>query len=86
MVEKVFKSEKLEKLKREIRKLVEEEVLVETIEHMKTIAKPASEEKKEQAGAFWEEELILSMLHKAQDGDRLLCIEFASYLTEEVSR
>ena len=26
------------------------------------------------------------MLHKAQDGDRPLCIESAPYLTEEVSR
>ena len=84
-MDEIFKSDKLEKLKREIGELLEEEVLVQALSHRKKMESLVSEEKKEEPRTFWEEELIHSMGHKALGDETALRVELTPYLAEEVS-
>ena len=69
VVEEVFKSVKMEELKREIVALLEEAIMAKTPNHREAMEESTSVRKDERLGKFWEEELIQSMLHKAQGGD-----------------
>ena len=86
VVEEIFKSENLEKLKQEIRTLLEEEMWSKVRDHRKAVPEKASERKKEQTQSCWEEELVLSMKHNAQGGAEPLRRTPDPALAEESSR
>ena len=86
VVEEVFKLGNIEELKRKIGDLMEEALMVEPLVHKETVEVPRMKGKEVELGVFLEEELILSMKHKYQDGASSLISAFEPVLAEEGSK
>ena len=70
----------------EITALLEKAIMAKRLDHREAMEELTSVRKDERIEAFWEEELIQSMLHKAQGGNNSLCDALVTSLAGEASR